>query len=504
MSDNNTQAAETAERKPPTLADIVREKTDDGRRIIDFFIDVMEDRVDGADLCHRMDAAKELKRHKSGAAARFIARYSGVPCRHILRRRPRDPNHSDGADATASSMEVPAPFSNNLASVLSAVDGPLMTTLVRAQTAHGDTIVEFLDDVMQNRIDGFRPHHRIAAAKELALHIVRDEAPAPTAPGGEPAPAKAGRPAHPTVIPAQAGTHPAHTEHTSPVIPAKAGTHPTHPTVIPADAGTHPAHPTVIPAKAGTHPAHPTVIPAKAGTHPAHPTVIPAQAGTHPTHPTVIPAKAGTHPAHTEPNPTSVHPELVEGPEHTSPVIPAKTGTHPTHTEPTSPVIPPQSLPRTRYGAGTHPTHTEPTSPVIPPQSLPRTRYGAGTHPTHTEPNPTSVHPELVEGPEHTSPVIPVKTGTHPAHAEHTPVIPAQAGTHPTHTEPTSPVIPPQSLPRTRYGAGTHPRLPSQPRTNNPKLKTLPTRKPRRIRRQEGDAKARLRRNAAPSRSPPW
>ena len=59
----------------------------------------------------------------------------------------------------------------------------LMTMLVRAQTAHGDTIVEFLDDVMQNRIDGFRPHHRIAAAKELALHIVRDETPAPTAPG---------------------------------------------------------------------------------------------------------------------------------------------------------------------------------------------------------------------------------------------------------------------------------------------------------------------------------
>ena len=336
-------ATTTTDRKPPTLADIVREKTDDGRRIVDFFIDVMEDRVDGAELCHRVDAAKELKRHKSGAAARFIARYSGVPCRHILRRRPRDPNHSDGADATASSVEVPAPFSNNLLSVLSAVDEHLMTMLVRAQTAHGDTIVEFLDDVMQNRIDGFRPHHRIAAAKELALHIVRDETPAPTAPGGEPAPAKAR-------------------------VPVKTGTQ--------TGGGVRSA-----PANVG----HPNPAPTTPGGEPA-----PAKAG--------VPAEAGTHPVHTE---------------HTSPVIPVKTGTHPAHPEPTSPVIPAQ----------------------------------AGTHPVHTE---------------HTSPVIPAQAQTHEA------------------------------------------RLPSHLTTNNQELRTLPTRNPRRIRRQEGDAKARLRRNATPGRSPPW
>ena len=56
-----------AEQKPPTLADIVREKTDDGRLIIDFFTDVMMGRIDGAELCHRIDAAKQLERHKSKA-----------------------------------------------------------------------------------------------------------------------------------------------------------------------------------------------------------------------------------------------------------------------------------------------------------------------------------------------------------------------------------------------------------------------------------------------------
>ena len=47
----------------------------------------------------------------------------------------------------------------------------------RAQTADGGTVIDFLDDVMQDRVDGFKPHHRIAAAKELIVHIVRDEAP---------------------------------------------------------------------------------------------------------------------------------------------------------------------------------------------------------------------------------------------------------------------------------------------------------------------------------------
>ena len=88
---NGTQAdTTTTERKPPTLADIVREKTDDGRRIIDFFLDVMEDRIDGAELCHRIDAAKQLEKHKSRAAARFIAKHRGVSCGHSIRGR-RDP-----------------------------------------------------------------------------------------------------------------------------------------------------------------------------------------------------------------------------------------------------------------------------------------------------------------------------------------------------------------------------------------------------------------------------
>ena len=189
MSDTNGPQAETTaeQRKPPTLADIVREKTDDGRLIIDFFIDVMEARVEGAELCHRIDAARQLVKYGSKDAARFIARYRGVPCGHSTRGRPGPADPCSGAEGSpaAEPLNAPGPFTQDLLTVLSAVDEDLMARLVRAQTADGFTVIEFLDDVMQDRNEGFKCHHRIAAAKELIVHIVRDEAPEP-APGEAP------------------------------------------------------------------------------------------------------------------------------------------------------------------------------------------------------------------------------------------------------------------------------------------------------------------------------
>ena len=180
MSDTATQTAEqTAERKPPTLADIVREKTDDGKRIIDFFLDVMEDRIDGAELCHRIDAAKQLEKHKSKAAARFLAKYRGVSCGHSTGGRPdpADPCSAEERSLVAVTLNAPATLTQDFLTVLSGIDEFLMARLIRAQTADGGTIIDFLDDVMQDRNEGFKCHHRIAAAKELIVHIVRDEQP---------------------------------------------------------------------------------------------------------------------------------------------------------------------------------------------------------------------------------------------------------------------------------------------------------------------------------------
>ena len=76
-------------------------------------------------------------------------------------------------------LNAPATLTRDFLTVLSGIDEFLMARLIRAQTADGDTIIDFLDDVMQDRTDGFKTHHRIAAAKELIVHIVRDEQPDP-------------------------------------------------------------------------------------------------------------------------------------------------------------------------------------------------------------------------------------------------------------------------------------------------------------------------------------
>ena len=183
MSAIGTHTTETImERKPPTIADIVREKTDDGKRIIDFFLDVMEDRIDGAELCHRIDAAKQLEKHKSKAAAKFLAEYRGVSCGHSINGRPNpaDPCSAEDRSLVAVTLNAPPTLTQEFLTVLSGIDEFLMARLIRAQTADGGTVIEFLDDVMQDRNDGFKTHHRIAAAKELIVHIVRDEQPSHT------------------------------------------------------------------------------------------------------------------------------------------------------------------------------------------------------------------------------------------------------------------------------------------------------------------------------------
>ena len=223
MSDINGPQAETTEsteRKPPTIADIVREKTGDGRLIIDFFTDVMTGRIEGAELCHRIDAAKQLVKYGSKDAAEFLAKYKGVTCGHSINGRPdpADPCTAEERTLVDVTLNAPATLTREFLTVLSGIDEFLMARLIRAQTADGDTIIEFLDDVMQDRADGFKTHHRIAAAKELIVHIIRDEQPDPPT----------------SVVPAKAGTHPRTVVMEKPA-PEHPETGTAHTTVVPAE-----------------------------------------------------------------------------------------------------------------------------------------------------------------------------------------------------------------------------------------------------------------------------
>ena len=340
----------TQERKPPTIADIVREKTDDGRLIIDFFTDVMLGRIEGAELCHRIDAAKQLVKYGSKAAAEFLAKYKGVPCGHSINGRPNpaDPCTAEDRSLVAVTLNAPATLTRDFLAVLSGIDEFLMARLIRAQTADGVTIIEFLDDVMQDRTDGFKTHHRIAAAKELIVHIVRDEQPAHT-----PSPSTGegwgeGDSLNSERRHGEAGL--------IPPLPQGEGWGEGDPPVVPAQAEGNPDNSTVIPAKSLPRTRYGAGIqrsggpgatrPSKAGVHPdPNSSVVPAQAGTHGSGGV---RSAAANPAHPEPSQI---------------VVPAEAGTqggggvrstaaNPAHPEPSSTVIPAKSLPRTRYGAG--------------------------------------------------------------------------------------------------------------------------------------------------------
>ena len=191
-------------RKPPTIAEIVRQKTDDGARIIDFFLDLMEGRVDDAKLCHRVDAAKQLVKYGSKEAADFIAEHGDETCDHCESRKRGPRPRKDESPAARPPYAAPhltpdflTLLTEDFLTVLTAVDEDLMIKLVRAQTRDGGTVVDFLDDVMEGRNARFKPNHRIAAARELISHILRDEHLF----------AQNVVPAHPIVVPAESPPH---------------------------------------------------------------------------------------------------------------------------------------------------------------------------------------------------------------------------------------------------------------------------------------------------------
>ena len=129
------------EPNPPSLADIVRQETEDGRLIVRFLVDLMQGRLEQAEPCHRLDAARQLLGLGLLEAQTFIDANT-APAR---RRSP----------AALSPCLAPAALRHELAA------------LVREETQDGRATVRFLVDVMQGSLAGFKPHHRLCAAKEL-------------------------------------------------------------------------------------------------------------------------------------------------------------------------------------------------------------------------------------------------------------------------------------------------------------------------------------------------
>ena len=174
MCDTNEQ------RRPRSLADIVRDKTNDGDTIVQFYLDVANGKLDdeGFEACHRRDAAMQIQAIAPELVAEAIARLAGVQC-HPERRGKRPTRRSRQANRRSRAGGNPSPDASRanaarqhealeyLASALAApslADDPRVAGIVRESTDQGKTVVSFLLHIMHGVVRGFRPNNRMEAA----------------------------------------------------------------------------------------------------------------------------------------------------------------------------------------------------------------------------------------------------------------------------------------------------------------------------------------------------
>ncbi len=144
------------------LASIVHEETDDGRLIVRFLVDAMQGRLQGSKPCHRLDACRQLVALGFHEARDHIPDTTGA-----ARRNGAQTHHASNIPASLHRVDR--------------VDRKL-AELIRKETDDGRAAVRFLVDVMHGTLDGFKPHHRLAAAKELLRRGFPKPADAPASP----------------------------------------------------------------------------------------------------------------------------------------------------------------------------------------------------------------------------------------------------------------------------------------------------------------------------------
>ena len=132
------------------LAKIVAEVTDDGRRVVQFFMQVADGKLDHEDFKpnHRMDAAKELVKIGLTEFADYVP-----PA------KPRAPRRK-------SASTEPGQLSPEIEQAREE-----LAKYARELTGDGKTVIRLYSEVMDGfrNDEGFKPHHRIAAGRELLL-----------------------------------------------------------------------------------------------------------------------------------------------------------------------------------------------------------------------------------------------------------------------------------------------------------------------------------------------
>ena len=124
--------------EPKPIADIVREKTNGGQLIVDFLIDMVQGKMEGATYWHRLEATRQLEK-------------LGLELPQAIKR----------SISPSANGPKPSPASGN------SRQNDELADIINEETDGGRDIVRFLVDVMQGNLDGFKPRHRLAASNEL-------------------------------------------------------------------------------------------------------------------------------------------------------------------------------------------------------------------------------------------------------------------------------------------------------------------------------------------------
>ena len=120
-----------------SLPQFIRDNTTDGTDIASVLIDVMNGRIDGSRVSHRLTAARLLIIYGNDDADEFIAENTPITSE-------TDPNDN----------------------VWGEID-PALTRLIRFKTDDGRAMCLLLIEVMQGKAEGATVGHRVSAAKEL-------------------------------------------------------------------------------------------------------------------------------------------------------------------------------------------------------------------------------------------------------------------------------------------------------------------------------------------------
>ncbi|MCE2458035.1 MAG: hypothetical protein J4G14_09500, partial [Dehalococcoidia bacterium] len=120
-----------------SLSQYIRDNTDDGKIVARVLIDVLEGRLDGAKIGHRLTAARLLTIYGHEDADDFIA--------------DNTPHVSDRDWSQRVQVEV----------------DPAISSYIKQRSDGGREICQFLIDVVKGEIEGIRVGHRVWAAKEL-------------------------------------------------------------------------------------------------------------------------------------------------------------------------------------------------------------------------------------------------------------------------------------------------------------------------------------------------